>query len=71
MQGQSELAQLLQIIGNEWSAAFQGLHGLSRMASHQFINARYSRIGESKSELVQLVDEDKAIALVVERLEKQ
>lgn len=71
MQGQSELGLLLQAIDNEWSAAFQGLHGLSQMASHQFIEARYHRIGELQSELEQLVGEDKAIELVVERLEKQ
>ena len=71
MKGQSELGLLLQQIDAEWTSAFQGLHGLSQMASHTFITARYDRIGELQSELGQLVGEDKAAQMVVERLDRQ
>ena len=72
MQGQSELGRLLQQIDNEWSSAFQGLHGLaSGTAQHDFITARYNRIGQLQGELSQIVGEDKAIEMVAERLDRQ
>jgi hypothetical protein len=72
MQGQSELGRLLQRIDAECSAAFQGLYGLaSGTAQHDFINAKYDRIGQLQSELEQLVGDDKAIEMIIERLDRQ
>jgi hypothetical protein len=72
MQGQSELGLLLQQIDAECAAAFQGLYGLaSGVSQHDFINARYDRIGQLQGELEQLVGDDKAAQMVVERLDRQ
>jgi hypothetical protein len=47
------------------------MYGLSQMASHEFINAKYDRIVQLQSELEQIVGEDKAAQMVVERLDRQ
>jgi hypothetical protein len=72
MKGQSELGLLLQQIDAECAAAFQGLYGLaSGTSQHDFINAKYDRIGALQEELEQLVGEDKAAQIIVERLDRQ
>lgn len=70
MNGQSDLGRLIQQIDAECSAAFQGLHGYSQMASHQFIEARYNRIGELQSDLAQLIGDDQAMDIVINSFNK-
>jgi hypothetical protein len=67
----SDVARLLAQIDTEYAAAELGLHGLAQgTAQHEFINARYDRIGELQGQLGVLVGADEAARLVVERLDK-
>lgn len=62
----SEVAALRQQIADEYEAAARGLHGLANVARHEFVTARYQRMGEIHKQLVDEVGEDAAIAIVAE-----
>ena len=66
----SELGRLREQIDEECSAAFQGLHGFSQMARHEFIHARYARIGQLQSNLAQLIGHDQAMEMVISSFDK-
>ncbi|EFH89166.1 hypothetical protein [Ktedonobacter racemifer] len=71
-ESQSDLAQLLRQIEDEYSAAKGGLSGLcSGAAKHQFITARMENIGAYCARLSQLVGEENAIRCVLEAAERQ
>ena len=66
----SEVARLLENIHAEYESGVRGLSGLaSGSATHEFITARMQRMGQLHRELEQLVGEEKAIELFVQRLE--
>lgn len=68
----SEIAQLMQQIDAEWQAAFYGMHGLAQgISQHDFISARYSRIGELQNQLAEHVGEEQAATLVVQSMDRQ
>ena len=66
----SELGRLREQIDEESRAAFQGLHGFSCMAKHEFIQARYARLSELQSDLAQLVGHDQAMEIVISSFDK-
>lgn len=71
MSNKSDVARLLEQVGNEYTSAQQALYGLSEgSARHQFISARYDRIGELQGDLGKLVGHDDAARLIVEQLDK-
>ncbi len=56
--GESELAQLLRCIDEEYEAARLGLYGLAQgTAQHDVINAKIERIGFVKDRLVPHIGE--------------
>lgn len=68
--GQSEVAQLLQRIDLEYSAAREALTGMAfGTAQHQFITARMERLTVYHTELSQHVGVQEASRLLVERME--
>lgn len=66
----SELRRLREQIDEESRAAFQGLHGFSCMAKHEFIQARYARLSELQSDLARLVGHDQAMEMVISSFDK-
>lgn len=66
----SELGRLREQIDAESRAAFQGLHGFSQVARHEFIQARYARLSELQSDLAQLVGHDQAMEIVISSFDK-
>lgn len=68
-QNQSEVAQLLQQIEQEYFAGNQGLHGLAVVASHEAITARMERVGQLYERLRECVG-DEAIALIYGKIEE-
>ena len=72
MHNQSEVAYLMQQIDQEWQAAFYGMHGLAQgISQHDFINARYSRIGQLQDQLAEHVGEEQAATLVVQSMDRK
>ena len=67
---ESEVAQLMQRIAEEYQAAKQGLSGLAYgTAQHQFITSRLENIGRCQQQLSTLVGQEQAVKLVVETIE--
>ncbi len=56
----SEIAQLRERIELEIESMHQGLIGLAMVAKHQFIEARYHRLGQLEEELATHVGEVQA-----------
>ena len=68
----SEVAHLRQRIAEEYRAAQWGLSGLAcGSARHDFIEAKMDCMGQYQEQLVTLVGQDQAMALVVETLNAQ
>lgn len=66
---ESEIAQLMQKIEEEYRAASSGLNGLAITAQHAFITARMENIQRCQQELIPLVgSEQEATRLVNEAL---
>ena len=71
LQGQSEVAHLMGQIDAECAAAWSALYGPSSgMARHNFIKARYDRLGQLGDELGQLVGEETAIDAITSSLDR-
>lgn len=69
---QSEVARLMQQIDEEWQAAFNGMYGPAQgISQHKFINARYDRINELKTQLAEHVGEDQAMQYIIETMNNQ
>lgn len=67
---QSEVAQLLQQIDREYSAAREALTGLALgTAQHEFITARMEKLNLCHEQLAHYVGTQEASRLLVERLE--
>ena len=65
---QSEVAQLLSQISEEYEAAQRGLNGLAYGASkHEFVTKRMENMGRLHGQLQSLVG-DLAIAMIAEQL---
>jgi hypothetical protein len=65
MQNQSEVAQIRQRILQEYEAAQRGLSGFATgTARHDFITARMENLGDLHAELVKLVGQDEATAII-------
>ena len=65
MQNQSEVAQIRQRILQEYESAQRGLSGFATgIARHDFITARMENLGGLHAELVSLVGEDQATAII-------
>jgi hypothetical protein len=67
---QSEVANLLERIDQEYESAKCGLDGLAEMASHERITCAQMRIAVYHERLQALVGED-AMALIVAHLDAQ
>ena len=68
----SEVARLKQRIAEEYRSAQWGLSGLScGSARHDFIEACMDCMGQYQEQLVTLMGQDQATALVVETLNAQ
>ena len=68
----SDVAHLKQRIAEEYRAAQWGLSGLSYgSARHDVIEAHMERMGQYQKQLITLMGEDPAMALVVETLNAQ
>lgn len=69
-ENQSEVANLLRQIEDEYTAATQGLEGLAEgTARHKFITRKMENMGRLHEDLRELVGED-SMKLVAARLEK-
>ena len=62
---QSEVAQLMRRITEEYEAAQRGLTGFAYgAAQHEFITARMENVGQMHEELVDLVGPEQAIQMI-------
>ena len=66
----SEVAQLLQRISEEYEAAERAMTGFAVTAKHEFITARMEQIGVFHQQLQGLVGELEATQMVAETLEQ-
>lgn len=60
----SEVTRLMRQIELEYAAAKRGMQGFAITARHDFINARYNQVGAYREQLVKLVGEQEANAVV-------
>jgi hypothetical protein len=68
---QSEIRELMQRIDLEIRAANNALYGLSQGGSkHEFITARYDRLGQCHEELIGIVGPQEAIKMIGERFDQ-
>ena len=63
---QSEVARIRAQIEAECEGMRRGLYGFAITAQHQFIHARYERLGQLQDELAAHVGEQEATRQVVE-----
>jgi hypothetical protein len=69
-ESKSEVAQLMQQIAAEYTAAQAGMSGLALgTAQHKFITARMENIGRCQEQLSALVGKEQAVKIVVEAIE--
>lgn len=66
----SEVARLLGQIQQEYEASRSGLTGLAATARHRFITTRQENIAKLHEELQKLVGDDRAMGLIVMKLEQ-
>lgn len=72
LHGQSDVAHLMQQIDAEAGAAWAALYGPSSGAArHDFIRARYDRLGQLSNELGRLVGKETAIDAISRSLDRQ
>lgn len=64
----SEVAQLLQRISEEYEAAERAMTGFAETAKHEFITARMEQIGVCHQQLQGLVGELEATQMVADTL---
>ncbi|MBA2391456.1 MAG: hypothetical protein H0V70_01770 [Ktedonobacteraceae bacterium] len=65
MNNQSDVAQILKQIEQEYQASKLGLEGLaSGVARHDFISQKTENIGKHHEQLAELVGPEQAIALI-------
>lgn len=62
---QSEVARIRAQIEAECEGFRRGLHGYAITAKHQFIQARYERLGQLQEDLARYVGEHEAMQQVV------
>ncbi|HEU5226368.1 MAG TPA: hypothetical protein VFU49_01060 [Ktedonobacteraceae bacterium] len=65
----SQVAQLLQRIEAEYTAAQQGLYGLASVGRHAFLTARQENIAGLHQQLQSVVGQHEAIKLLAETLD--
>ncbi|HLI90668.1 MAG TPA: hypothetical protein VKV37_18405 [Ktedonobacteraceae bacterium] len=63
---QSEVARIRAQIEEECKGMRNGLYGYAITAKHDFIQARYNRLGELQDELARYVGEHQAMQEIVE-----
>jgi hypothetical protein len=68
-QNQSEVALILQQIGDEYEAARRGLTGMAVVGKHAFITTRMENLGALADRLDRYMAHDDAMALVIERMD--
>jgi hypothetical protein len=68
---QSEVRWLMQQIDAESTAAWAALYGPATVARHDFIKARYDRLGELGNQLARITSEDTAIDVISQSLDRQ
>lgn len=68
---QSEVASIMAQIDAESEAMFRVLNGFSQTASHEFISARYNRLGQLGDQLGQYIGEDEAIGVIAKSIDRQ
>jgi hypothetical protein len=67
---QSEVARLRAQIDAEYTAAYNGLHGLSAGTSrHAFIQKRMERVAELGEQLIAQLGKEEALPLIVAAME--
>ena len=69
--GESEVANLMAQIDAESESMFQALNSFSQTASHQFISARYDRLGQLGDQLGKYIGEDAAIGIISDAIDRQ
>ncbi len=69
MQGNSEVARLLESIRLSYESAYLALHGPAIVAKHEFISKKMENIQEDHAELQTIVGAPEAIRLVAETLD--
>lgn len=67
---QSEVAQLMHQLDEERKAVWEGMYGLSQVARHQFINAKYEQMMQIADKLSEHVGDDEAMRLLSDAMEK-
>lgn len=69
MEGNSEVARLLESIRLSYESAYLAMHGTAIVSKHEFITKKMENMQEAHAELQTIVGEQEAIKLVVETLE--
>ena len=72
MKGQSEVANLMAAIDAQNAAAWNALYGYAEgTTKHDIISAKYEQIWQMKDQLAELVGEEQAVKMVIERLNEE
>lgn len=69
MQGNSEVARLLESIRLSYKSAYLALHGPAIVAKHEFISKKMENMQQDHAQLQTIVGEHEAIRLVAETLD--
>ena len=68
----NELQRIISEIDDQYNAAWQALYGTSQgTAQHNFINARFDKMGELTDELATHIGHDQTYLTLIERMEKR
>ncbi len=70
MQGQSEVSYLKAQIDAESAAAWSALYGPAQIGGHDFITARYDRLGQLGDQLGRIVGADVATDIIAQSLDR-
>lgn len=67
-ENKSEIARLLQQIGQEYEAAQRGMSGFAQVSPHEMITARMENMGRLHEQLLEKVGVQQAAKLVADHL---